>query len=81
MNINYHGRNLIILVRETSEILVALKKVKKKRKERKGKKRREKHRKISFQALITWKKHQSPVPGNRFEVIRGNTEKITPRTR
>ena len=27
------------------------------------------------------KKHQSPVPGNRFEVIRGNTEKITPRTR
>lgn len=34
MNINYHGRNLIILVRETSEIFKKSKK-KKKRKERK----------------------------------------------
>lgn len=84
MNINYHGRNLIILVRETSEILVALKKVKKKRKERKGKeeeKERETSKNLVSSINHVVKKHQSPVPGNRFEVIRGNTEKITPRTR
>lgn len=46
MNINYHGRNLIILVRETSEILVALKKVKKKKKRKERKKGREGERNI-----------------------------------